>query len=127
MKAIINIELDEKCGPGLPVEQRFSAVMSRVRQFFTRSIGEIQQVTYAGPDGTQAEHTAVISIEFAADKAAILETLHKISKDFNQDCVAVLFCSGEGRLAGPGADLWGPFNINYFRQPRPFVELKQAA
>lgn len=127
MRAIINIELADMVGPGLTQQQRFDAVLSRVRQFFTRSIGELQQARYTNPNGDIVkESVAVITFEHAVPKAAVLATLHKISIDFNQDCIAVLFCSGEGRLAGPNADLWGPFKRDFFRTPS-FFDLAKAA
>lgn len=117
MQAILNIELDAKVGPTLTTEQRFSAVMHRVRNFFTRSIGELQTSEYLGPDGMVNESVAVIVFESAASKEAILTAIAKISADFNQDCIAVRFADGDGRLAGPAADKWGPFNPAYFKTP----------
>lgn len=127
MRAIANIELDEKSGPGLTVQQRFDAVLNRFRQFFPRSIAEVQQSSYKDPSGSQVdEATAVIVFEYAAGKDGIVAILHKISGDFNQDCIAVQFCDGTGRLAGPRADIWGPFKPEYFKAPT-FFDMKKAA
>lgn len=117
MQAIMNIELDAKVGPTLTTHQRFDVVMNRVRHFFTRSIGELQVSEYIGPDGPVSETTAVIVFESATHKDAILSMIAKLSADFYQDCIAVRFADGEGRLAGPGADKWAPFNPAYFKTP----------
>jgi hypothetical protein len=127
MQAIVNVELDEKSGPGLPVEDRYAAVLASVRKFFTRSVGEIRKSTYTGPDGEASESTAVITFEFHAPKSVILNALGQISRAFNQDCVAVLFNDGEGRLVGPEADRWGGFKIEYFKRPAFYELLKEAA
>ena len=117
MQAILNIELDVKVGPGLTTEQRFDIVMHRVRNFFTRSVGELQTAEYMGPDGMVKESVAVIVFEAASNKAAIVSTISKISAEFGQDCIAIRFNDGEGRLAGPAADKWAPFNPAYFKTP----------
>jgi hypothetical protein len=127
MQAIVNVELDEKSGPGLPVEDRYALVMSSVRKFFTRSIGEVRSVNYTGPDGSAVESTAVITFEFHAPKSIVLNAFAQISRTFNQDCVAVLFDDGEGRLVGPEADRWGGFKIEYFKRPSILDLLKEAA
>lgn len=127
MQAIVNVELDEKSGPGLPVEDRYATVLANVRKFFTRSIGEVRPVAYNGPDGAASEWTAVITFEFHAPKSVVLNAMNQISRSFNQDCVAVLFNDGEGRLVGPEADRWGGFKIEYFKRPAMFDLLKEAA
>lgn len=127
MQAIINIELDDKSVPNADLETRYSVVVSRVRKFFTRAIGEIREVQYEGPDGPVDTHTAVISFEFSAQKNVVLQVANQLSRDFNQDCVAVLFGDGEGRLVGPEADRWGGFKITEFKRPAMFDLLQEAA
>ena len=127
MQAIINVELDTKAGPGLSVEDRYALVLASLRKFFTRAIGEVRAVSYEGPEGQVTESTAVITFEFHAPKSVVLSAATQISRAFNQDCVAVLFDDGEGRLVGPEADRWGGFKIEYFKRPAFFEILKAAA
>ena len=127
MQAILNIELDEKAGPGLDVAARYEKVMRAVRRFFTRAVGEIQIAGYDGPDGSAAEHTAVIVFEFHASKNIVLQAANQLSREFNQDCVALLFDDGEGRLVGPEADRWGGFKLEYFKSPAILNLFKEAA
>lgn len=114
MRAIVNIPLFESVGgPGLQTEQRFSAAVSRLRQFFPRSIGEINE----GP----ITSTAVVVVETANNKDAVLQVIYRISKDFGLDFIPVLFCDGQGRLAGANADLHGPFDKKTFIFPDYFA------
>jgi hypothetical protein len=126
MQAILNIELDAKVN-GADVPARFNNVMSRVRTFFTRAIGEIQVAEYEGPDGAVGESTAVITFEFHAQKRPVLDIVYRLANDFNQDCIAILFDDGEGRLVGPEADRWGGFNLEYFKGPSILNLFKEAA
>ena len=126
MQAIVNIELDSKSVPSADLESRYSIVAARVRKFFTRAISEIREVSYEGPDGKVTEHTAVITFEFNTQKSVVLSAMNQIARDFNQDCVAVLFSDGEGRLVGPEVDRWGGFKIEYFKRPA-FCEILQEA
>lgn len=127
MQAIVNVELDEKTGPNLSVEDRYALVLASVRKFFTRSIGEARFAEYAGPDGANAEWTAVITFEFSAPKNIVLQAMTQVARAYNQDCVAVLFSDGEGRLVGPEADRWGGFKLEYFKRPSFYELLKEAA
>ena len=127
MQAIINLELDDKSVPNADLETRYSVAIARVRKFFTRAVGEIRKAQYEGPDGQATEHTAVITFEFNAQKNVVLQVANQLARDFNQDCVAVLFSDGEGRLVGPEADRWGGFKIEYFKRPAMYELLKEAA
>ena len=127
MQAIVNIELDDKVNPKSDVAARYAAVLASVRRFFTRSVGEIRVADYDGPDGRVTEHTAVITFEHYADKAVVLQAMNQLARQFNQDCVAVLFHDGEGRLVGPEADRWGGFKMQYFKRPAIFNLLAEAA
>jgi 2-phospho-L-lactate guanylyltransferase (CobY/MobA/RfbA family) len=127
MQAIINVELDEKCGPGMSAATRLELVLATVRLVFTRAIGDIRVVDYVGPDGPVTENTAVITFEHASDKNAVLAAMYKVAYKFNQDCIAILFSDGEGRLVGPEADRWGGFKIEYFKRPAMYELLKEAA
>jgi hypothetical protein len=127
MQAIVNIELDSKSVPGADLESRHSIVAARVRKFFTRAISEIREVSYEGPDGKVTEHTAVITFEFNTQKSVVLSAMNQVARDFNQDCVAVLFSDREGRLVGPEADRWGGFKIEYFKRPAFYEILQEAA
>ena len=114
MRAIVNIPLlDSVGGPGLQTEQRFSSALNRLRQFFPRSIGEINE----GP----ITSTAVVVVETTGSKDAVLQVIYRISKDFNLDFIPILFCDGQGRLAGANADLHGPFNKASFVFPDYFA------
>lgn len=127
MQAIINLELDDKSVPNADLEARYSAAIARVRKFFTRAIGEVREARYDGPDGQVAEHTAVITFEFSAQKNVVLQVANQLARDFNQDCIAVLFSDGEGRLVGPEADRWGGFKLERFKRPAMYDLLKEAA
>lgn len=127
MQAIINVELDNKSVDDPDLSARYSVVIASVRKFFTRAIGEVREASYQGPDGQASEHTAVITFEFNAQKTIVLNALNQIARDFNQDCVAVLFSDGEGRLVGPEADRWGGFKIEHFKRPAFYELLQEAA
>lgn len=127
MQAILNIELDEKAGPGLDVHARYENVMRAVRRFFTQAVGEISVAEYTAPSGYVQEHTAVVVFEFHSRKEVVLQCVWQLSRAFNQDCVAVLFGDGEGRLVGPEADRWGPFNIGFFKRPAILELFREAA
>lgn len=127
MQAIINIELDEKVNPHADIDTRFNAVMGATRRFFTRSVGEIRTAEYQGPAGPIKAHTAVITFEHQADKGIVMRALDQLARNFNQECVAVLFGDGEGRLVGPKADLWGGFKLQYFKRPAIYELLREAA
>lgn len=126
MQAILNIELDDKVA-GADVPSRFTNVMSRVRKFFTRAIGEIQVAEYSGPNGDVREHTAVITFEYHAPKTVVRDVVYQLSRDFNQECIAILFDDGEGRLIGPDADKWGAFATEHFKAPAILNLFKEAA
>lgn len=126
MQAILNIELDDKTGPA-DVEARHAKVMAAVRRFFTRAVGEVRSVDYNGPDGRVLEHTAVVVFEFHAQKTIVLKAAYQLALEFQQDCVAVLFQDGEGRLVGPEADRWGNFQLQYFKRPAMYELLQEAA
>lgn len=127
MQAIINLELNEALTHLDSDVERLSAVMQNIRRFFTRAIGEIRDVTYDGPDGEMNAKTAVITFDFHAQKNIVLQAMNQVARDFNQDCVAILFSDGEGRLVGPEADRWGGFKIEYFKRPAMYELLKEAA
>ena len=127
MQAIINLELSDALMHLETDTERLSAVMHNIRRFFTRAIGEIRDVTYEGPDGPVAAKTAVITFDFHAQKNIVLQAINQVARDFNQDCVAILFSDGEGRLVGPEADRWGGFKIEYFKRPAMYELLKEAA
>lgn len=127
MQAIINVELDDKTDPNSGIDDRYAMVLSSVRKFFTRSVGEIRVAEYEGPDGPKKEWTAVVTFEFHAQKNVVLQAVNQIARNFNQDCVAVLFSDGEGRLVGPEADRWGGFKLQYFKRPAFYELLKEAA
>ena len=127
MQAIINLELNEALTHLDSDVERLSAVMHNIRRFFTRAIGEIRDVTYDGPDGEVNAKTAVITFDFHAQKNIVLQAMNQVARDFNQDCVAILFSDGEGRLVGPEADRWGGFKIEYFKRPAMYELLKEAA
>lgn len=127
MQAIINLELNEALTHLDSDVERLSAVMQNIRRFFTRAIGEIRDVTYDGPDGEVNAKTAVITFDFHAQKNIVLQAMNQVARDFNQDCVAILFSDGEGRLVGPEADRWGGFKIEYFKRPAMYDLLREAA
>lgn len=111
MRAIVNVRLHERCGgPGVSTQQRFDAVMSRLRQFFPRSIGEL------------TGDIAVSVFDCVGNKAAVLDVFHKLCKDWGQDYIEILFCDGQGRITGPDADLAGPFQPSNFIHPTYFLQ-----
>ena len=63
---------------------------------------------------SDSEPTLVIEVPASVSHA----TLHRLAQTFDQDAVAAFdFAKGEGKLAGPSAALWGPFNPAYFIIP----------
>ncbi len=126
MHALLNIALDDKA-PGQTVELKLQNALSAVRRFFTRSIGEVRFIEYDSPFGPMAEHVAVITLEHQASKEVVLDVAAQISRTMRQDCVAVLFADGEGRLTGPRADLWAPFRLEHFKRPALYDLLAEAA
>ena len=127
MQAIINIELNESLMHLESDVERLGAVMHNVRRFFTRAIGEIRDVEYEGPDGRVKAKTAVVTFDFHAQKNIVLQAMVQVARDFNQECIAVLFSDGEGRLVGPEADRWGGFKIENFKRPAMYELLREAA
>lgn len=59
---------------------------------------------------SNTEPTLVVSIPEYQMKDS---DLYQLSLDLKQDCIAVRDLSG-GRLVGPRASEWGPFNPQYF-------------
>lgn len=113
MRAIVNIKLhDLCCGPGLSTQQRFDGVLSRSRQFFNRTIGEVSS--------SDTGDVAVLVFDCQRGKDGVLEVLYRLCKDFSQEYIAVLFCDGQGRVVGPNADLFGPFKNVPFAHPAYF-------
>lgn len=125
MQAIININLGSKINPAADLSSLYVLTNARVRKFFPRAVGEIRKVEHEDQGGQ--ESTAVITFEFASQKNIVLDAVNQLSRDFNQDCIAILFDDGDGRLIGPKADLWGPFKIERFLRPAFFELLKEAA
>ncbi len=63
---------------------------------------------------SDTEPTLVIEVPAEVSHATLLRLAHT----FDQDCVAAYDpAKGEGIIAGPSADLWGPFNPAYFIAP----------
>lgn len=128
MHAIINVELDDKLYPGANIKTKYNGVIAAVRSLFIYCIGEVCETEYIAPHGDPViTNTAVISVEFAGSKEAFEFGINTISEVFNQDCVAVLYDDGEGKLVGPRAEAWGEFNPSYFTLPRIYQHLKEAA
>ncbi|MBU3577541.1 hypothetical protein [Polynucleobacter sp. UK-Kesae-W10] len=118
MQAIINVELDDKALPGYSIEDKYQAVINKVRGWFVHCVGEIRNTGYVNNEDEIVEATtAVISIEFAGSKETFEMAMHQLCTQFNQDCVAVLYSDGQGILAGPKSQSWGAFNFEYFTVP----------
>lgn len=100
MQAILNIELDDKAGKFLSVSERFSAVLIRVRGFFSRTTGECREVTFADAESTSV---AVLTVDFHTDKHLFEMALGTICRDFGQPCIAVFYGDGTGAMVGPDA------------------------
>lgn len=47
----------------------------------------------------------------------LVDVLYDVACELKQDCVAVAYSNGSGRLIGPNAAAWGEFNPEYFRRP----------
>lgn len=109
MKVFLNI--------GIKAEAEFSIVISRVRSFFPRSIGEIQSSRKISAVEDKTSSTAVVIFETAAPKSAVLQVIRHLCAGLNLDLASILFEDGEGRLVGSNADKSGPFDIQRFRSP----------
>lgn len=128
MQAIINIELDDKFYHGMNLETKYEAVISTVRGWFVHCLGEICESAYTSPTGADVTvHTAVISVEFAGSKSSFELAINRLCEVTNQDCIAVLYDDGEGKLVGPRAEAWGDFVFGYFTLPRIYQRMKEAA
>lgn len=67
--------------------------------------------------GQSETETTFAAICIAAQHETVRNVhLHELCLDLNQDCVAVL-SANEGKLIGPKADDWGPFNLDYWIDP----------
>lgn len=62
------------------------------------------------------EPTLVGRFDCDRDEDALLDALYCLAASEDQDCVALLYDDdiGGGRLIGPAASEWGPFNLDYF-------------
>lgn len=109
MKVILNI--------GIKAEVQFSAVISGVRTFFPRCIGEIQSSRKISAVEDKTNSAAVIIFETAAPKSVVLQVIRHLCARLSLDLVSILFEDGEGRLVGPNADRSGPFDMQQFRSP----------
>lgn len=121
MQALLNIELNSTAGKYLTVDERFTAVMNRVRSFFSRAVGEVREASYTVDNGDEVGHvleaTAVITVDFHTEKNLFEMAINTIAKEFGQDCIAVLYSDGDGKLVGPRADEWPSFTTDYFVLP----------
>lgn len=63
---------------------------------------------------SDSEPTLVIEVPASVSHATLL----RLAYTFDQDAVAAFdVAKGEGKLAGPRAYLWGPFNPDFFLTP----------
>ena len=54
-------------------------------------------------------------ISTAASPFVVLQLLHRVAEELDQDCIAVYRgLTGDGALIGPRAAEWGPFNPEFF-------------
>lgn len=66
------------------------------------------------------EPTAVVFIEDVSMMRGWLEqALYNLCEAIEQDCIALQYSTGEGKLIGSKADSWGEFNPEYFIQFNP--------
>lgn len=117
--AILNISLDESLGGAhMSVEQRYRMVMACFRLMFPGGcIGEIGTASYEGPNGPVQERCAIVQVELAGVARSVFEDgVRHISSQLGQDCIAVMYDSGEGCTVGPRADRW-PFDPKFFNLP----------
>lgn len=116
--AILNVSLDEKVCAGASTAHRFNMVMRCMKMCFQDQVlGEVQTVAYDGPDGPVREDCAVITIGIAdVSRKTLEDAIYMIASNLGQDCIAVLYDSGEGLCVGPGASRW-PFDRASFSLP----------
>ncbi len=65
-------------------------------------------------DQSATERTLIcqIDLEYAGNNFEL--NLFDMCEELDQDCIAVKFDDGTGKLIGPRADSWGEFNPDYF-------------
>jgi hypothetical protein len=124
MRATLNISLDGNVCPNATAERRYAIVRAALRLCFAGVVGEIQSVSYDGPDGRVHEHCGVFEVECDASQGVFEDALRGISQSLGQDCIAVLYQDGSGKCIGPRAERW-PFDLKRFN--RPAVQLAAEA
>lgn len=103
--AILNVGLDTRDGARpITVAAVCEALRAIGRAIVTVEVRE-----------SNTEPTAVVVIDYALSRAK----LAALSVVLRQDCIAQLDTYGNGILAGPKADAWGPFNPDFFLMPEP--------
>jgi hypothetical protein len=63
-------------------------------------------------DDLQDEDTYVARVDAYASEDA----LYAISVALDQDCIAIRYADGQGKLIGPKAKEWGEFNPAFFKE-----------
>lgn len=100
--AILNIGLSVGGGPA-KVSQLFKA-MRAVRL----AAGDDEITSWVGQSATEQTLVVVLEEPLAQAQAELLAAV------LEQDCIAQLTSEGEGKLFGPRAEAWGPFDIDQF-------------
>lgn len=62
---------------------------------------------------TEPTLVAEVATGFATT-LTVLQLLYQVADELEQDCIAVYCGLIGGALVGPRADVWGPFNPEYF-------------
>lgn len=124
MLAVLNVSLDEAISPA-PVHRRYDIVMAAMRLCFHNVVGEVAHVQYTGPDGETQEACAVVTVEFNASRSVMRDGIYAIARSLGQDCISVVWDSGEGECVGPRAERW-PFDLKFFNKPAIWRALEAA-
>lgn len=125
MNAILNVSLDDQVCPNGTIEHRYNIVRAALRLCFAGVVGEIQNVSYDGPDGPVREHCGVFAVEFDVHPVIVEDALHAVARSLGQDCVAILYDTGVGKCVGPGAERW-PFDAAHFNLPAAHLQAAAA-
>lgn len=104
MTTTLNIGLARTGGANLTLDQAVAAVQAHLGK------GAVFALCDSDTEPTLVVRYAQIDVAGALD-----DVVHELASALGQECIAYHFDAiRKGRLAGPGADLWGAFSPDFF-------------